>query len=287
MSHEKPSFFISVVAGGSAGICEVMLMYPLDVVKTRSQLAHGKAQGVFQMLGHIIKTEKFGLYRGIISPILAESPKRAMKFTCNELYKPFLEDKNGKLNWWRSGIAGAAAGATETFVNCPFEVLKVRMQNAEYKARYSSTLDALVKLSKQEGVLSLYKGFQAQLIRNALWNGTYFSVINSLKIAFGKGKTKTENLWKGFISGAIAGARGTTVNTPFDVVKSRMQNQIGDDGPYKSPFSSLLKIYRDEGMRALYKGYAARIYRLAPGGGIMLVAFDFVSEFLKQKFPNL
>ncbi len=91
-----------------------------------------------------------GLYRGIASPIVAEAPKRAVKFASNEQYKILLRDSNGsvaynspfaaiclriislissvlivragKLSTVRAGIAGGLAGVTEALVNCPFEV---------------------------------------------------------------------------------------------------------------------------------------------------------------------
>src|SRR5689334_6506270 len=38
--------------------------------------------------------------RGISSPLLAEAPKRAVKFTCNELYKPIFTKADGTIAWW-------------------------------------------------------------------------------------------------------------------------------------------------------------------------------------------
>jgi len=68
----------SFVAGAIAGISEVLTMYPLDVVKTRSQLYVGKSMGTIATLSNIVKQEGFSrLYRGIIPPICMEAPKRA------------------------------------------------------------------------------------------------------------------------------------------------------------------------------------------------------------------
>jgi len=76
-AQEHMSVWKHIVAGASAGLVEVLIMYPLDVVKTRLQLQKGTGNyqtvvGTFQT---IIKEEGFGnLYRGIVSPILAEAP---------------------------------------------------------------------------------------------------------------------------------------------------------------------------------------------------------------------
>ena len=82
------------------------------------------------------------------------------------------------------------------------------------------------------------------------------------------------------------------LNTPFDVVKSRMQNQLavaaaeatgGVTRPkYTNVFQALGVVAREEGFRALYKGLGARLLRLGPGGGIMIVAFDQCMEWLQK-----
>lgn len=72
----------------------------------------------------------------------------------------------------------------------------------------------------------------------------------------------------------MAGTLGTSLATPFDVVKSRMQNQGPGQQRYVWTVPSLARLFREEGFRACYKGYSARLLRLGPGGGIMIVAFD-------------
>ena len=51
---------------------------------------------------------------------------------------------------------------------------------------------------------------------------------------------------------------------------------------YAWSLPSVAKIYKDEGLRALYKGLVARLYRLAPGGGIMIVVFDIVADYFHK-----
>lgn len=63
------------------------------------------------------------------------------------------------------------------------------------------------------------------------------------------------------------------------MVKSRLQNQIA--AARGSTFPTLYRIWQAEGFRACYKGYAARMLRLGPGGGIMLVAFDYIVDLMQ------
>eukprot|EP01084_Bolivina_argentea_P314471 544693_1 len=124
-----PAIWKSVVAGSSAGLCEVLVMYPTDVAKTRQQLSMGKTVPMVRILRSIVIEEgATNLYRGLLSPILAEAPKRAIKFTTNENYKVLFQNQDGNLTGFRAAAAGACAGMTECSVNTPFEVVKVRMQ---------------------------------------------------------------------------------------------------------------------------------------------------------------
>jgi len=281
-AHNLP-IWKNVVAGASAGLVEVLIMYPLDVVKTRMQLqkGQGKYNTILNTLSTIVKEEGPGnLYRGIIAPITAEAPKRAVKFAGNELFKPFFQNKQGKISNLGAAGAGALAGATEAFINTPFEVVKVRMISPDALGLYKSTGDAVGKIIKQEGPLALYKGFEAQMTRNAIWNGTYFGVINFTKQILWTPKDKASEIWRNFTAGFIAGTLATTLNTPFDVVKSRLQNARSGERPWS--FTGVANVYKEEGFRALYKGFAPRVLRLGPGGGIMLLAFDFVAGLLKD-----
>ena len=122
----------SFVAGAIAGVSEILIMYPLDVVKTRSQLFVGKSIGIIDSLNSIVKQEGLSrLYRGIVPPIFMEAPKRATKFAANDMWGQFYRklfdiEKNTQI---LSVLIGAHAGATESFVVVPFELIKIRLQD--------------------------------------------------------------------------------------------------------------------------------------------------------------
>jgi len=256
-------------------------MYPLDVVKTRQQLFKGpssQALGVVGTFRSMIAKEGFAVcYRGITSPLMAEAPKRAVKFTANEKYKELYGVGTNAQIFGAYAAAGASAGVTEALINCPFEVVKVRLQSPEGKSLYTSASNALFKIIRSEGVLAVYKGLEPQMYRNAFWNGTFFSLINELKGIMPEPENKKETLMRNFAAGTIASICATTASTPWDVVKSRVQD-TKTGTPLAVP--TLMKIYKEEGLGSIYKGYTSRILRLGPGGGIMLLAFDYVNSLL-------
>eukprot|EP00029_Vermamoeba_vermiformis_P006552 TRINITY_DN259_c0_g1_i1.p1 TRINITY_DN259_c0_g1~~TRINITY_DN259_c0_g1_i1.p1 ORF type:complete len:293 (-),score=119.63 TRINITY_DN259_c0_g1_i1:78-956(-) len=285
MSHHKLTFGEHLIAGGVAGVTEVLIMYPLDVVKTRQQLEVGKGMTMTNTFKTLIKNEGFSiLYRGILPPILMEAPKRAVKFASNELYKPIFSNKQGQIIGPGAMMAGACAGMTEACVIIPFELVKVRLQAKENVGKYRNSMQAVTTIFREEGLFGFYKGLESTLWRNAVWNAAYFGLIHHLQKTFATpaDASRGTRLMRDFTAGFIGGVVATTLNTPFDVVKSRIQSSKVI-GKYNWTLPSLVTVMREEGVRALYKGYVPKVLRLGPGGGILKVVFDFVSNLLVQR----
>eukprot|EP00128_Syssomonas_multiformis_P015467 Colp12_sorted_trinity150504_noHs@25596 len=277
-------FYQQFIAGGIAGVTEILVMYPTDVVKTRQQISTGKSAGMISTLVTLIKNDGFGIYRGILPPIIVEAPKRAIKFAANEQYKNLFK-RNGKLDQAGAIASGVCAGCTEATVIVPFELVKIRLQDPANKALYTSTMDCVRQILKAEGVLAFYNGLEATLWRHALWNGGYFGVIHVVKNILPEAKDETGNTLRNFTAGAIAGTFGTILNTPSDVVKSRIQNQPRKHGvtpKYNWTLPAIATIAKEEGIAALYRGFIPKVVRLGPGGGILLVVFEKVSQFFRE-----
>jgi len=100
-----------------------------------------------------------------------------------------------------------------------------------------------------------------------------------------KADTSQAQLTNNFLSGSVGGCVGTILNTPFDVVKSRIQghNRIPGVIPkYRWTYPSLVLIFREEGPAALYKGFVPKVLRLAPGGGVLLLVVEATLNFFRK-----
>lgn len=295
MSSEKPLPFIyQFAAGAVAGVSEILVMYPLDVVKTRIQLQTGTGGGADAYSGtldcfrKIIKNEGVSrLYRGISAPILMEAPKRATKFAANDEWGKFYRNLFGqeKMNQSLSVLTGASAGATESFVVVPFELIKIRLQDKASAGNYNGPVDVLMKTVRNEGVLALYNGLESTLWRHILWNAGYFGCIFQVRQLLPKAETKKGQMANDILAGSVGGTVGTILNTPMDVVKSRIQNTTKVSGvvpKYNWAWPALGTVMREEGFSALYKGFLPKVLRLGPGGGILLVVFGGVMDFFRK-----
>ncbi|KAK6642209.1 hypothetical protein RUM44_013932 [Polyplax serrata] len=295
---------LQITSGGSAGFVEVCIMHPLDLIKTRMQLQAGRSgyavtetshmyyNGILDCFHKMYKHEGlFSFYKGILPPILAETPKRAIKFFTFEQYKTLFLFGGTTSSSLTYSLAGACAGITEAIFVNPFEVVKVSLQSDRSKIKeYPSTWSVTKEIVQKDGVglSGLNKGLSGTIARNGIFNMVYFgfyhsvqSFIPEVKDDFGKFLTKVVI---GFVSGTLA----SCLNIPFDVAKSRIQGPQPVPGQvkYKKLLPTMHLIYIEEGWRAMYKGLIPKIMRLGPGGAIMLVVYDYTYQLLLHKFPN-
>lgn len=283
MSVETPKplpFIYQFASGAIAGVSEILVMYPLDVVKTRQQLDSTNAyNGTIRCLKKIVKEEGFSrLYKGISAPILMEAPKRATKFAANDEWGKFYRGFFGIPTMTQSlaVLTGATAGATESFVVVPFELVKIKLQDRSSK--FNGMGEVLKHIIKTDGVFGLYKGLESTLWRHVMWNAGYFGLIHQVRTLMPKPKTASEKTLVDLTCGTIGGTFGTVLNTPFDVVKSRIQ---AGSTRYRWTLPSLLTVAKEEGFIALYKGFIPKVLRLGPGGGILLVVFTTCMDFFR------
>jgi solute carrier family 25 2-oxodicarboxylate transporter 21 len=166
------------------------------------------------------------------------------------------------------------------------------MQDKRNAGLYKNTGDVVKKIIQTEGYYGLGRGIEATIWRHGVWNAGYFGVISFVKDALPVATTKEGSLLNNFVSGAIGGTVGTILNTPFDVVKSRVQSEISAPYKYNWALPALRKVYVEEGFGALYKGFVPKVLRLGPGnysinsfvlgGGILLLVFDVVSGYIRK-----
>jgi solute carrier family 25 2-oxodicarboxylate transporter 21 len=189
------------------------------------------------------------------------------------------------MNQSLSILTGASAGATESFVVVPFELVKIRLQDKAQSHKYNGMLDCVRKIIQQEGLLAMYQGLESTMWRHILWNSGYFGCIFQVKALLPASTDKKSQIGNDLVSGAIGGTVGTILNTPMDVAKSRIQNSPRIKGSlpkYNWAWPALNTIMKEEGFGALYKGFLPKVLRLGPGGGILLVVFTGVMDFFRN-----
>lgn len=87
------------------------------------------------------------------------------------------------------------------------------------------------------------------------------------------------------ISGGIGGGVEAAVTYPFEFAKTRAQLYVRTEGgaPYpRNPFAVVGQVYRQEGLRALYKGCSALVIGSVGKDAVRFLSFDMVKNAFKD-----
>uniref|UniRef100_A0A6M2DLJ3 Mitochondrial glutamate carrier 2 n=1 Tax=Xenopsylla cheopis TaxID=163159 RepID=A0A6M2DLJ3_XENCH len=301
---ETTSFSLlpKIVNGGIAGIIGVSCVFPLDLVKTRLQNQQIGPNGermyksMFDCFRKTYRAEGyFGMYRGSAVNILLITPEKAIKLAANDFFRHHLRDKHGKLPITSQMVAGGLAGLCQIVITTPMELLKIQMQDAGRIAAQNkkagkpvakiSATKLTLGLIKEKGILGLYKGTGATMLRDVSFSVVYFPLFATLN-ALGPRKSPGSDeavFWCSFLSGCAAGSMAALFVNPFDVVKTRLQLLTRAEGEmaYNGVVDCITKTLRYEGPTAFFKGGACRMIVIAPLFGIaQMVYFLGVAEAL-------
>jgi solute carrier family 25 carnitine/acylcarnitine transporter 20/29 len=178
-------------------------------------------------------------------------------------------------------ISGTMGGFAQVIAGHPLDTVKVRLQNqvegVGQTKQFNGTLDTFRKTVQLEGVRGLYKGASSPLAGAMAHNaGVFFSYGQAKKWLASRSKTTEDKLSLSnyFWAGAITGAFVSHIEGPIDLLKVKLQAQVGA-GQYKSVWDCVTQLWKQRGPRALYQGYAAVQLRNIP-------AFATYFEFFEQ-----
>lgn len=172
----------------------------------------------------------------------------------------------------------------QVFTN-PLEIVKIRLQvqGEQAKSMPDAPRRSALWIVKHLGVVGLYKGVAACLLRDVPFSAIYFPAYAHLKKdVFKEGPDHKLTISELLLSGAIAGMPAAYFTTPADVIKTRLQVEARKgQTTYNGIMDAARKIYAEEGFKAFFKGGPARIFRSSPQFGVTLTAY----ELLHQLFP--
>lgn len=288
VAHSTYSF----VQGGFAGAFGATIVYPIDLVKTRMQNQRSTVVGQLLYKNSIDCAQKIlrneglrGFYRGLGPQLVGVAPEKAIKLTVNDLIRSRTTDpETGRIKLGWELVAGGAAGGCQVIFTNPLEIVKIRLQIQGEAAKMEGAIPkGAIHIIRQLGVLGLYKGASACLLRDIPFSAIYFPAYGHLKKdVFREGYNgKQLSFLETLAAAGIAGMPAAYLTTPADVVKTRLQVEARKGQThYRGLTDAFVKIYREEGFRALFKGGPARVLRSSPQFGFTLLAYEQLKTLL-------
>jgi len=153
--------------------------------------------------------------------------------------------------WYFGGLASAGAACCTH----PLDLLKVHLQTQQ--SGKISIVGQTIKIVKNEGILGLYAGLSASLVRQLTYSTTRFAIYEVAKqrLAPDGGAVPFSTR---VVMAALGGACGGFVGTPGDMVNVRMQNDMKVAPEmrrnYKHAIDGLARVAKEEGFTKLFQG---------------------------------
>ncbi|KAL6759485.1 mitochondrial carrier domain-containing protein [Haematococcus lacustris] len=209
------------------------------------------------------------------------------------------------------GLAGAAAGAALSLLLSPVELLKCRMQSAEYR-QLGGPGAVLRDLLAAEGPRGLGRGLGATVMREVPGNALFFVVYEGLKRALHQpalttpgssgtspergpgpvsspGQQQQHSLWgsavreagAAVLCGGCAGSVMWAVVLPLDVAKTRLQVAVPGSAWDVGVVQHLGMLWREGGCGALWRGLGPTLVRAFPANAAQWLAWEWASRQLR------
>lgn len=179
-----------------------------------------------------------------------------------------------------SSFAGLLGG----IVGNPGDVLNVRMQSDASKPpsqqkNYKHALDGLIRMIREEGISSLFRGVAANSSRAVLMNASQLASYDIFKSLCLTSLHMADTLTTHFCASLAAGFVATTICSPVDVVKSRIMSHAASK-------LSMLQIVREaskkEGLLWMFRGWVPSFIRLGPQTICTMVFFEQHKKWYRQ-----
>lgn len=186
-------------------------------------------------------------------------------------------------------LSGGFGGSCLVVVGHPLDTVKVKLQTTE--GVYTGMTDCIKKTIATDGVTGLYRGMAAPLAGISPIFAIYFWGFEVGKnIARGiEGKTQDQTLSAAgtMFAGGFSAIPGTAVMVPGDRIKVILQTQDANNKLYDGPIDCAKKIYKEGGIRALYKGTGLTLLRDVPGSIAYYGAYDLMKNAMMRNGEEL
>lgn len=169
-------------------------------------------------------------------------------------------------------IAGGVSAAVSKTVVAPIERVKLLLQvqhvskQISAENRYKGMVDCFVRIPKEQGFLSFWRGNLANVIRYFPTQALNFAFKDKYKQVFLGGVDKKTQFWRYFIgnlaSGGAAGATSLCFVYPLDFARTRLAADIGKSSgerEFNGLMDCLKKTVKSDGLAGLYRGFAVSV----------------------------
>ncbi|XP_039043209.1 mitochondrial carrier protein CoAc1-like [Hibiscus syriacus] len=195
-------------------------------------------------------------------------------------------------------IAGGVAGAIAKTTIAPLERIKILLQTRTDGFQSLGVYQSLRKVLKHEGVMGFYKGNGASVIRIIPYAALHFMTYEQYRgwmldncTFFGSGPVVD------LLAGSASGGTAVLCTYPLDLARTKLAYQVVDTRTklnsgmkslYPRPAYSgirdvLTSVYREGGLRGLYRGVGPTLAGILPYAGLKFYIYEVIKTHVPEE----
>ncbi|TPX44706.1 hypothetical protein SeMB42_g02354 [Synchytrium endobioticum] len=307
--------FGDAVAGSSGAVLALLLVYPLDSIKTRLQVQsrhlaqvqddkHTYLNAVDAFIKILRHEGLLGFYSGLLSGMFGTVAQSFAYFYCYSLIRAEHNERSKKAE---IGVVteltiGALAGAFSQIFTLPIGVVNTRLQTAVGEEKGMGFIGTWRNIVREEGVAGLWRGFAPSMIlcvNPAITYGSFERLKAAVNHRAGRPTEGRLSAVETFVVGAIAKTLATFVTYPYIMAKVKLQwkppktavDKMSDADKdrlhYKNSVDVLAKVLESDGVLGLYQGMNAQIYKAVLSQAFLFVFRDHFTLWTFRFFQYL
>ncbi|XP_017783588.1 PREDICTED: solute carrier family 25 member 40-like isoform X2 [Nicrophorus vespilloides] len=232
---------------------------------------------------------------------------------------PDIDDPKYRITPMQQVLASCTGAiATSIFVT-PLDVVKIRLQAQrknvskcflycnglmdhlcdcsenskwiEKPSHFNGTLDAFMKISRYEGVTSLWSGLSPTLVlavpATIIYFVTYEQLRLKLKDNYNRNRPthlpKTQPMWIPLMAGGTARIFSVTIVSPLELIRTKMQFSRQS---YFEIGEALQVLIKNNGVFGLWKGVFATLLRDVPFSALYWSSYETIKNYFNPTTPS-
>lgn len=203
--------------------------------------------------------------------------KMASTDSTKKVHKPSL-----LLNFATAGLGGCLGWVAVH----PFNTVSTRMNLATASGSSGPALSFTKYLTvtiKEQGVMSLYTGLSAGLLRQIFYGTSRFGLFEVFRDELAK--YRPTDIWSRLSTGILSGGIAALISCPAEVTLVRISNDSTlpkeSRRNYKSVVDAFQRILREEGVKTFFTGVGPFVNRAMVVGAVQVGTYDQFRAYFK------
>lgn len=275
----KYSIAASMVSAMVGNFAMNLLMQPSDIIKMAMQAAtvQQKAGDIKPTLWSVTKriykeAGVMGFYRGTMMNFIGGGLIASYRWTVyrDQKLKSKYENGGDTKMGYRIVTTSLMLGMFMPLITTPFDHARIRMNTKGYIGKYSNQLDAIVKIYKEHGLKTLYRGNLLQISRDVVFFAVFFIIFEDTRNYFEKRGQPFLGLNIASFTSSMA---AWLFSYPVDTIKT-VQQSDSLSKPIWTTASYLRHLRIQSRLGDLYQGIGSIMVRSVPVNVVFFSVWD-------------